>query len=204
MDRKKSYPSVFIPGGPLATVSDPSVFIPGGPRSRQFLCFYPRWAPFPSVSVFIPHIVPFPVSFCFYPRWAAGDSFCVGDRGCALSGGQRMRVALARAFYCLEDADILVLDDVFAALDARTAKLIAQRLVEGQREDQLLVFALNKDYVSAGWEEVHGVDRGAKEGKFELLEFEFLDRRLILITRDRADHHVTKKSPSGSHQVLSK
>jgi ABC-type multidrug transport system fused ATPase/permease subunit len=42
-----------------------------------------------------------------------GENTIVGDRGVQLSGGQRARIALARAFY--RDADILLLDDPLSA-----------------------------------------------------------------------------------------
>ncbi|KAJ5266795.1 P-loop containing nucleoside triphosphate hydrolase protein [Penicillium angulare] len=54
-----------------------------------------------------------------------GDKTFVG--GTSLSGGQKQRVTVARAIY--SQLDILVLDDVFSALDARTAHLVAQRLI---------------------------------------------------------------------------
>ncbi|KAJ5094458.1 P-loop containing nucleoside triphosphate hydrolase protein [Penicillium angulare] len=54
-----------------------------------------------------------------------GDETLVG--GTSLSGGQKQRVAVARAIY--SRLDILVLDDVFSALDARTANRVAQRLI---------------------------------------------------------------------------
>ena len=43
-----------------------------------------------------------------------------GERGLNLSGGQRARVALARAVY--SDADVFILDDPLAALDATVAR----------------------------------------------------------------------------------
>lgn len=46
----------------------------------------------------------------------------VGERGTMLSGGQKQRVAMARAF--LVDRSILLLDDVFSAIDASTEKKI--------------------------------------------------------------------------------
>lgn len=42
-----------------------------------------------------------------------GEDTIVGDRGVQLSGGQRARLALARAFY--RDADIMLLDDPLSA-----------------------------------------------------------------------------------------
>ena len=46
----------------------------------------------------------------------AGDQTVVGDRGVMLSGGQKTRICLARAFYA--DRNILLLDDPLSAVDA--------------------------------------------------------------------------------------
>ena len=44
-----------------------------------------------------------------------GDQTLVGDKGVTLSGGQKTRICLARAFYA--DRDILLLDDPLSAVD---------------------------------------------------------------------------------------
>lgn len=48
-----------------------------------------------------------------------GELTVIGENGTSLSGGQKARVALARALY--SKASVLLLDDIFSALDAKTA-----------------------------------------------------------------------------------
>lgn len=55
---------------------------------------------------------------------AHGDMTEIGERGITLSGGQKQRVALARAVY--SRCSLLLLDDVFSALDAHTSRHILQ------------------------------------------------------------------------------
>lgn len=55
-----------------------------------------------------------------------GWATVVGERGLTLSGGQRQRATLARAL--VRDARILVLDDAFASVDARTEEEILRGL----------------------------------------------------------------------------
>ncbi|KAF7324455.1 ATP-binding cassette transporter abc4 [Mycena sanguinolenta] len=63
-------------------------------------------------------------------RYNKGDLQEIGENGVTLSGGQRMRVTLARAVY--SSASILLLDDVFAALDVHTAQWIADKCFAGE------------------------------------------------------------------------
>jgi ABC-type multidrug transport system fused ATPase/permease subunit len=59
----------------------------------------------------------------------AGDRTEVGEKGLTLSGGQKARITLARALYSA--ADILLLDDILAALDVHTAKWIVNKCFKG-------------------------------------------------------------------------
>ncbi|SPO07061.1 related to ABC multidrug transporter [Cephalotrichum gorgonifer] len=51
-----------------------------------------------------------------------GDDTGVGSGGSGMSGGQRARIALARALYCRPE--LLLLDDIFSGLDRRSAQHI--------------------------------------------------------------------------------
>jgi ATP-binding cassette subfamily C (CFTR/MRP) protein 1 len=58
-----------------------------------------------------------------------GEDTHIGEKGVNLSGGQKARIALARAVYT--DADIYLLDDVLAALDSMVARRVFERCVLG-------------------------------------------------------------------------
>jgi ABC-type multidrug transport system fused ATPase/permease subunit len=59
-----------------------------------------------------------------------GDQTEVGAQGISLSGGQKWRLTLARAFY--SRAGIIIMDDVFSALDAHVGKHIYECAVMGE------------------------------------------------------------------------
>ena len=63
----------------------------------------------------------------------------VGERGVKLSGGEKQRIALARAF--LEDAPIVVLDEATSALDSITEKQIQSAIFELIEEKTAIVIA---------------------------------------------------------------
>lgn len=58
-----------------------------------------------------------------------GDLSNIGENGIGLSGGQKSRVALARAVY--SKAKVLFLDDPLSALDHQTAESIVNKLLAG-------------------------------------------------------------------------
>ncbi|ULT81994.1 hypothetical protein L3Y34_011748 [Caenorhabditis briggsae] len=71
-----------------------------------------------------------------------GDMTVVGDNGSTLSGGQRARVALARAVYA--DADIYLLDDPLSAVDAHVGRKLYENLIRGFLSDKLVVLVTHQ------------------------------------------------------------
>lgn len=63
-----------------------------------------------------------------------GDGVFVGDKGMTLSGGQRMRVALARAVY--QKKQIYLLDDILSSLDANVANHVIKYCIFGLLGDK--------------------------------------------------------------------
>ncbi|KAH7100034.1 ATP-binding cassette transporter [Auriculariales sp. MPI-PUGE-AT-0066] len=70
----------------------------------------------------------------------SGDDTEVGERGVTLSGGQKARISIARAIY--SRANVVLLDDVLAALDVHTAKWVVDECFRGELLDgRTVIFA---------------------------------------------------------------
>lgn len=99
-----------------------------------------------------------------------GDFSHIGENGIGLSGGQRARIALARAVY--SPSSILLLDDPLSALDHQTADAIVKKCLQGplmvgrtiilvtHRVDLVQEYAQQMVEISAGRAHVlnHGVN----------------------------------------------
>jgi len=71
----------------------------------------------------------------------AGDMTEIGERGVTLSGGQKARVSLARTVY--SDADIYLLDDPLAAVDAHVARALYDQVITGCLASKTVIFVTN-------------------------------------------------------------
>ncbi|KAF1329530.1 Abc transporter c family member 2, partial [Globisporangium splendens] len=74
-----------------------------------------------------------------------GDQTEIGERGINLSGGQKTRVAIARAMY-RSKYDILILDDPLSAVDPHVAHAIFNQCIVGLAKDKTRLLVLNSHY----------------------------------------------------------
>ncbi|ETP52413.1 hypothetical protein F442_02568 [Phytophthora nicotianae P10297] len=74
-----------------------------------------------------------------------GDQTEIGERGINLSGGQKARVAIARAVYH-SNYDILILDDPLSAVDPHVAHAIFSRCIMGIAREKTRLLVLNSHY----------------------------------------------------------
>ncbi|HIO96769.1 MAG TPA: ABC transporter ATP-binding protein [Leucothrix sp.] len=78
-------------------------------------------------------------SLDFIEKLSEGFDTMVGERGIKLSGGEKQRIAIARAF--LEDAPIVILDEATSALDSITEKQIQTAIFELIEDKTAIVIA---------------------------------------------------------------
>ncbi len=67
-----------------------------------------------------------------------GDESEIGEKGLNLSGGQKARIALARAAY--SNHDIILLDDPLSAVDVHVGKAIFHHLLKTYLCDKTIIF----------------------------------------------------------------
>ncbi|GMF06190.1 unnamed protein product [Ambrosiozyma monospora] len=73
---------------------------------------------------------------------SGGDLTEVGERGITLSGGQKARISLARAVY--SDTDIILMDDVLSAVDAKVGKHIVDHCLLDYLKDKTRILATHQ------------------------------------------------------------
>ncbi|KAI8918385.1 P-loop containing nucleoside triphosphate hydrolase protein [Powellomyces hirtus] len=75
-------------------------------------------------------------------RFENGINAIIGERGVTLSGGQRARLALARA--CYYNADIYILDDPLSAVDTNVGRHLFEKCIRGLLKDKACVLVTHQ------------------------------------------------------------
>jgi ATP-binding cassette subfamily C protein len=110
----------------------------------------------------------------FVDRLPAGSETGVGNAGALVSGGERQRIALARAL--LGDPGLIILDEATSALDAETEAaittaldqqkgsativIVAHRLASVRMADRICVLENGAIVESGSWDELYAMENG--------------------------------------------
>ncbi len=72
-------------------------------------------------------------------RFPRQEKTLVGEKGIMLSGGQKQRISLARALYT--PGDLLILDDVFSAVDTDTERFLIKQIFDKRVAKSIVVIS---------------------------------------------------------------
>jgi len=118
-----------------------------------------------------------------------GDMTIVEERGTNLSGGQRARLALARAVYA--DADIYLLDDPLSAVDAKVAKSIYTEAISGLLQYKTVILVTHQVHFVRDVQNIIVMEHGkvSGNGTYEELKQKGVDVDRIFSTEHHNHHH---------------
>mmetsp|Transcript_1230 Transcript_1230/g.2539 ORF Transcript_1230/g.2539 Transcript_1230/m.2539 type:complete len:1366 (-) Transcript_1230:148-4245(-) len=126
-----------------------------------------------------------------------GDFTEIGEKGVTLSGGQKARVALARA--CYSSAAVYVLDDILSAVDSETGAWIFERCIQKLVEQgATVVLATNQVHFLPSMDHIIVLgDSGSivKQGSFQELQRLDLDEIKLDFSVDTKEASKTSKAP---------
>ena len=98
--------------------------------------------------------------------FAEKDMLLITEGGTNLSGGQRVRLQIARAIY--QRADILLIDDVFSSLDKENRELIIKKLLLTYWKDKIRIVVTNDASILKNADKTYQIeDKGLRQYIYE-------------------------------------
>ena len=135
-------------------------------------------------------------------QWEAGDRTLVGERGVALSGGQKARVCLARAVY--READTYLLDDPLSAVDVHVGRHLFSKCIRGLLKSKAVILVTHQLQYLQEADEILVLKNGkvAERGDFQHLVQNGMDFSVFL-AQDSSEDQVVKKNPTARNRTFS-
>ncbi|KAH7819161.1 putative ABC transporter family member [Monocercomonoides exilis] len=125
------------------------------------------------------------------------DEAEVGKRGYNLSGGQRMRIALARAVY--SSAEVFLLDDILASIDAHVGQALVIKCISQLLKGKTVLLATHHTKYLPHFDTAIAMEedgRIRKIGRAE--EFKGIVKEMVVIIKDANDIPSPSSSSSSS------
>lgn len=91
-------------------------------------------------------------------HFAQGDQTIIGDKGVNVSGGQRARIAIARALY--QDKNLIIMDDPLSALDVNVGDTIFRQTILQQLHGKTRLIAIHNISYLKYFDKILFLDKG--------------------------------------------
>ncbi|KAL2730827.1 ATP-binding cassette sub-family C member 4-like isoform X1 [Vespula squamosa] len=129
-----------------------------------------------------------------FEQFPHGDKTLVGDRGTALSGGQRARINLARAVY--RDADIYLLDDPLSAVDVHVGKHLFDQCINGYLKNKTRILVTHQIQFLRDCDYIIILNNGKveNEGTFADIQNEKTDFLKLLVNDESKEKVLVKEN----------
>ncbi|KAH8258986.1 hypothetical protein KR038_000987, partial [Drosophila bunnanda] len=130
------------------------------------------------------------------------DKTLVGERGASLSGGQRMRISLARAVY--REAAIYLLDDPLSAVDTNVAKHLFEKCMRGYLRDRTVVLITHQRQFLQRVDKIVIMDKGQVRavGNYASLLDAGVDFSALLGEPESSKHMAVVEEQDENHSEL--
>ncbi|XP_022919143.2 probable multidrug resistance-associated protein lethal(2)03659 [Onthophagus taurus] len=131
-----------------------------------------------------------------------GDRTMVGEKGKALSGGQKARVNLARCIY--KDADIYLLDDPLSAVDAKVGKQLYEECVKKYLKGKIRILVTHQlQYLnSADHIVILNDGRIEKQGTYKELKNSGSDFANLLKEFNSEDNEIVRQRQMSESELV--
>ena len=135
-------------------------------------------------------------------QWEAGDKTLVGERGVALSGGQKARVCLARAVY--READTYLLDDPLSAVDVHVGRHLFSKCIRGFLKKKAVILVTHQLQYLQEADEILVLKNGQVEerGDFQHLVQNGMDFSVFL-AQDSSQEEVSRTTKTARIRTFS-
>ncbi|KAM3955592.1 putative multidrug resistance-associated protein lethal(2)03659 [Aphomia sociella] len=130
-----------------------------------------------------------------------GDKTIIGERGASLSGGQRARISLARCVY--QNADVYLLDDPLAAVDAKVAQAIYEECIRGFLRPRATVLVTHHVQYArhAALVCVMRAGRIVAQGTYQELKNGMTDLETLIELGEKVEEEKQKQKVTGNYET---